>query len=189
MARRYWPNQEVLGERFKWGPANSKRSWITVVGVVADLKENSLAAGIAPGGYLPISQIPEDSPRLGFYLAVRTLSQPAAIVPNLRQIVRSLDPEVPLFRVRTMQDVLSESVAPRRFNMLLLAAFAGLALLLASIGIYGVMSYSVSQYTHEIGIRMALGASAANVLRLIVRAGHDPGPDRARQWAPREPWP
>jgi putative ABC transport system permease protein len=171
MARRYWPNQEVLGKRFKWGPADSKRSWITVVGVVANLKENSLATDVGPGGYLPIPQIPRESPRLGFHLAVRTSSEPTAIVSNLRQIVRSLDPEVPLFQVRTMQDVLSESVAPRRFNMLLLAAFAGLALLLASIGIYGVMSYSVSQYTHEIGIRMALGARATDVLQLIVRQG------------------
>jgi putative ABC transport system permease protein len=171
MARRYWPNQDALGKRFKWGPADSTRTWHTVVGVVADLKQNNIAADIGPGVYLPIPQMPQDSSIHGFYLAVRTSSDPAAIVSNLRQIVRSLDPEVPLFQVRTMQDVLSESVAPRRFNMLLLAAFAGLALLLASIGIYGVMSYSVSQYTHEIGIRMALGARAADVLQLIVRQG------------------
>ena len=171
MARRYWPNQEVLGKRFKWGPADSTRPWHTVVGVVADLKQNNLAADIGPGVYLPIPQMPQDSSIHGFWLAVRTSSDPAAIVASLRQIMRSLDPEVPLFQVRTMQDVLSESVAPRRFNMLLLAAFAGLALLLASIGIYGVMSYSVSQYTHEIGIRMALGARAADVLQLIVRQG------------------
>ena len=115
--------------------------------------------------------MPQESPIRGFYLAVRTSSDPKAIVPNLRQIVRSLDPEMPLFQVRSMEQVLSVSVAPRRFNLLLLAAFAGLALLLASIGIYGVMSYSVSQYTHEIGIRMALGARAADVLQLIVRQG------------------
>ncbi len=171
MARRYWPNQEVLGKRFKWGPADSSRTWITVVGVVANLKQNNLAADISPGVYLPIPQMPQDSSIHGFYLAVRTSSDPTAIVANLRQIVRSLDPEVPLFQVRSMQEVLSESVAPRRFNMLLLAAFAGLALLLASIGIYGVMSYSVSQYTHEIGIRMALGARASDVMQLIVRQG------------------
>jgi predicted permease len=171
MAARYWPRQDVLGQRFKWGPPDSKRSWITVVGVVANLKQNSLAANISPGLYLPIPQMPQESPIPGFYLAVRTTSDPTAIVSGLRQIIRSLDPELPLFQVQPMQQVLSASVAPRRFNMLLLAAFAGLALLLASIGIYGVMSYSVSQYTHEIGIRMALGASAANVLRLMVRQG------------------
>jgi predicted permease len=171
MARRYWPNQEVLGKRFKWGPEESSRTWITVVGVVANLKQNNLAAEISPGVYLPIPQMPQDSSIHGFYLAIRTTSDPTAIVPNLRQIVRSLDPEMPLFQVRPMEEVLSASVAPRRFNMLLLAAFAGLALLLASIGIYGVMSYSVSQYTHEIGIRMALGARASDVLQLIVRQG------------------
>jgi predicted permease len=171
MARRYWPNQDVLGKRFKWGPEESSRTWITVVGVVANLKQNNLAAEISPGVYLPIPQMPQDSSIHGFYLAIRTTSDPTAIVPNLRQIVRSLDPEMPLFQVRPMEEVLSASVAPRRFNMLLLAAFAGLALLLASIGIYGVMSYSVSQYTHEIGIRMALGARASDVLQLIVRQG------------------
>jgi putative ABC transport system permease protein len=138
---------------------------------VANLKQNNLAADIGPGVYLPIPQMPHDSSIQGFYLAVRTSADPTAIVANLRHIARSLDPEVPLLQVRSMQDVLSESVAPRRFNMLLLAAFAGLALLLASFGIYGVMSYSVSQYTHEIGIRMALGARAADVLQLIVRQG------------------
>jgi putative ABC transport system permease protein len=171
MARRYWPNQDVLGKRFKWGPEESSRIWITVVGVVANLKQNNLAADVSPGVYLPIPQMPQDSAIHGFYLAIRTTSDPTAIVSNLRQIVRSLDPELPLFQVRPMEQVLSESIAPRRFNMLLLAAFAGLALLLASIGIYGVMSYSVSQYTHEIGIRMALGAKAADVLQLIVRQG------------------
>ncbi len=171
MEHRYWPNQEVLGKRFKWGPEESSRTWITVVGVVANLKQNNLAADISPGVYLPIPQMPQESPIGGFYLAVRTSSDPTAIVPSLRQIVRSLDPEMPLFQVRSMEEVLTVSVAPRRFNMLLLAAFAGLALLLASIGIYGVMSYSVSQYTHEIGIRMALGARAGDVLQLIVRQG------------------
>ena len=171
MARRYWPNQEILGKRFKWGPPDSSRAWITVVGVVANVKQTSLAADVNPGLYLPIFQMPQDSPMRALNLAVRTSSDPTVIVSGLRRVVRSLDPEVPVFQVRPMLDVLSESVAPRRFNMLLLAAFAGLALLLASIGIYGVMSYSVSQYTHEIGIRMALGARAADVLQLIVRQG------------------
>jgi len=104
-------------------------------------------------------------------IAVRTTSDPATIVSAVRTIARSLDPEVPLFQVRPMEESLAAAVAPKRFNMLLLASFAGLAMLLASIGIYGVMSYSVSQYTHEIGIRMALGARAADVVWPIVRHG------------------
>jgi len=171
MARHYWPDQEVLGKRFKWGPEDNSRAWITIVGVSGDVRQSNLAAHVSPGVYMPILAMPQDSAVSGLNLVVRTAADPTAVIANLREIVRSLDPEVPMFQVRPMDEVLSESVAPRRFNMLLLAAFAGLALLLASIGIYGVMSYSVSQYTHEIGIRMALGARAADVLQLIVRQG------------------
>ncbi|HLK22572.1 MAG TPA: ABC transporter permease [Bryobacteraceae bacterium] len=170
LARRYWPNQNPLGKRFKWGPAENSRTWITVVGVVSDVKQGDLAADTLPEVYLPIPQMPQDPPIRGYQLAVRTTGS-SGVVPQLRRIARSLDPEAPLFQVRLMSEVMWESMAPRRFNMLLLTAFAGLALLLASIGIYGVMSYSVSQYTHEIGIRMALGAKAADVLRLIVKEG------------------
>ena len=175
MARQYWPNQQALGKRFKWGPEQSSRTWITVVGVVEDSKQNSLAAKVKPGVYLPFAQMPEESIGKGgirgMVLAVRTASDPSAVISDLRGVVRSLDPEVPMFAVRPMNEVLQSSVAPRRFNMLLLASFAALALLLASIGIYGVMSYSVTQHTQEIGIRMALGARANDVVRLIVRQG------------------
>ena len=171
MARHYWPNQDALGKRFKWGPAESSRGWIQVVGIVADAKQNSLTAETEPGTYLPIQTMPQEIPMRGLIIAVRTTSDPATIVSAVRTIARSLDPEVPLFQVRPMEESLAAAVAPKRFNMLLLASFAGLAMLLASIGIYGVMSYSVSQYTHEIGIRMALGARAADVVWPIVRHG------------------
>ena len=174
MAQRYWPNQEVLGKRLKWGPAESSREWITIVGVVGDVKQSNLAADVKPGVYLALQQMPPESVlggARGLILAVRTAADPSAVVSDLRTIVRSLDPEVPLFAVRPMEEVLSASIAPRRFNMLLLASFSGLAVLLACIGIYGVISYSVSQYTREIGIRMALGARTADVVRMIVSQG------------------
>lgn len=174
MARRYWPNQDALGKRFKWGSAQSSRRWLQIVGIVADVKQSSLDEKNQPTVYLPYAQIPDVSTRshgTSVYLAVRTAADPSAVANGLRRVVNSLDAELPVYAVRDMNSVLSATVAPRRFSMLLLAAFAVLALLLAAVGIYGVMSYTVNQYKHEIGIRMALGAHAADVVRMVLRQG------------------
>ena len=174
MAHRYWPGQDALGKRFKWGPAQSSRPWLLIVGIVSDVKQSSLEEENRPIAYLPYPQLPANSTERGgrnAFLAVRTPGEPSAAVADIRRVVNTMDSELPVFAVRDMNSVLSAIVAPRRFDMLLLAAFAALALLLAALGIYGVMSYTVNQYKHEIGIRMALGAHAGDVVRMVLRQG------------------
>jgi predicted permease len=174
MAHRYWPTTGALGKRFKWGVAQSSRPWLEVVGIVSDVKQLSLDENNRAAAYLPYTQMPESSTEnrgRTVFLAVRTAGDPSAVVSGVRRVVINLDPELPVYALRELNDAVSATVAPRRFNMFLLAVFAALAVLLAAVGIYGVMSYSVNQYTHEIGIRMALGATAKSVVRMVLRQG------------------
>jgi ABC-type antimicrobial peptide transport system permease subunit len=172
LARQFWPGEDPLGKRFNIAFDNSER--ITVVGVVADVRHLGLNVPVPPTAYRPYPQaVPalERVGTIGMSFVVRTLSGQAPLGGVLRREVQALDPGVPVIQMTTMNDAIHGSLDSPRFTMLLLGLFAGTALLLGAIGVYGVISFAVSEQTHEIGVRIALGADGNQVVRTVVLKG------------------
>ena len=166
MAKTYWPNEDAIGKRIKQGGRQSTQPWRTIVGVVRHIRYRTLESPSRVEFYWPYDQT---SFALGsMSLAIHTSSDPRSLAGVVQRQVQALDPDQPVYRIRTMGELMSESMARRRLSMFLLAIFAGVALALAAVGIYGIMSCSVAQRAHEVGIRMALGARSSDVVRMVI---------------------